>query len=93
MQLFWVDKKKNKKFAPVQDQQFADILGQIQSAKKKAYQQVNKALVEFYWNIGSYISSQMKVAKWGRIPSNNLRFLFSKEILLLTGSPPAIFGE
>lgn len=51
---------------PIQSQQFAEILGQIQSAKQKAYSQVNKTLVELYWNIGKHVSTQVAKAQWGK---------------------------
>ena len=46
--------------------QFAEVLQQIQQAKQKAYQQINKTLVELYWNIGEYISKQVNQADWGK---------------------------
>ena len=51
---------------PIPSQQFADILGQIQSAKQKAYTQINRTLVELYWNIGKYVSTQVAKAQWGK---------------------------
>jgi len=56
----------SNKLAKIQDQQFAEILGQIQSSKQKAYQQVNKTLVELYWNIGEHVSNQVAKAEWGK---------------------------
>ncbi|VAW46032.1 hypothetical protein MNBD_GAMMA04-890 [hydrothermal vent metagenome] len=50
----------------IQKQQFASILGQIKSAKEVAYQQINKTLVELYWNIGKYVSAQVEKAGWGK---------------------------
>lgn len=42
------------------------MLNQIQTAKQQVYQQVNKTLVQLYWNIGQYISLQVKQANWGK---------------------------
>ena len=47
-------------------EQFTEILSQIQTAKQRAFQQVNTLLVELYWNIGQYISSQVEQAGWGK---------------------------
>ncbi|MGA1825656.1 MAG: PDDEXK nuclease domain-containing protein [bacterium] len=46
--------------------QFTEILTQIQQARQKAYSQVNKTLVELYWNIGRYISGQVQNDGWGK---------------------------
>jgi len=48
------------------ESKFAEILQQIQTAKYHAFQQVNKTLVQLYWNIGSYVSTQVKGANWGK---------------------------
>ena len=45
---------------------FSDILQQIQSSKQKAYAQVNSTLVELYWNIGKHISTKVKAKSWGK---------------------------
>lgn len=56
----------SNKLTKLHDQQFSEILGQIQSAKQRAYQQVNKTLVGLYWNIGKHVSSQVAKAQWGK---------------------------
>lgn len=48
------------------DQEFSEILQQIQTAKKRAIQQINSTLVELYWNIGQYISNQVELNLWGK---------------------------
>ena len=50
----------------LQKTQFNEVLEQIQIAKQKAYSQVNKILVELYWNIGQYISRQVQNNGWGK---------------------------
>ncbi len=50
----------------LQKKQFQEILTRIQRARQKAYQQINVALVELYWNIGKYISEQVINAGWGK---------------------------
>ncbi len=64
---------------PIQEQQFIEVLSQIRTAKQLAYQQVNKALVELYWNVGAYISSQVKVAKWGKNTVEQLAIFIQKK--------------
>lgn len=46
--------------------QFNEVLTQIQHAKQQAYQQLNTTLIELYWNVGKYISEQVKDANWGK---------------------------
>ena len=55
-----------QKIVTTQDQEFSDVLEQIQTAKRHAIQQVNTALVQLYWNIGSYVSMQVSNANWGK---------------------------
>lgn len=56
----------NKNPLNSEQQQFSEILRQIQSAKQRAVQQVNTTLVELYWNIGKHISNQVKLDHWGK---------------------------
>ena len=70
----------NKKLTHRQDQQFEEILGQIQTAKQQALQQVNKTLVQLYWDIGNYIAKQVTVANWGKSTVEQLAaFIHKKE--------------
>jgi len=48
------------------EDEFGNILDQIQLSKQKAFTQVNAILVELYWNIGKYISQQVDKNSWGR---------------------------
>lgn len=45
---------------------FNDILKTIQNAKHKALQQVNKTLIELYWDVGKYISTKTAKENWGK---------------------------
>jgi hypothetical protein len=45
-------------------QQFTEITTLI--AKAKAYQAVNKELVNLYWNVGDYVSKQVSAQAWGK---------------------------
>jgi len=48
------------------EQSFAVVLQQINSSKQKVFAQINTALLELYWNVGSYISKQVKNKQWGK---------------------------
>ena len=58
--------KKIKPASENLESQFTEVLQQIQRAKQKTVQQVNRALVELYWNVGGYISGQVDKAGWGK---------------------------
>jgi predicted nuclease of restriction endonuclease-like (RecB) superfamily len=61
-----MNKIKPVKSTTTPQAQFSEVLTQIQTAKRQAYRQINKSLVELYWNIGKYISSQVKTSSWGK---------------------------
>ncbi len=44
---------------------FAEITRLIASARQRAYQAVNTALIELYWQVGAYPSGKIKAAEWG----------------------------
>lgn len=44
---------------------FGEVLGLIESARKRAYQAVNTGLIELYWQVGAYISGKLEAAEWG----------------------------
>ncbi|MCF6319402.1 MAG: PDDEXK nuclease domain-containing protein [Proteobacteria bacterium] len=52
--------------AIIQEQQFAEILNQIQTARCQAFQQINKTLVQLYWTIGHVVAIQVKKDNWGK---------------------------
>ncbi len=59
--------------------QFHEILGQIQQAREKAYSQVNSTLMELYWNVGKYISEQVTVNDWGKGVVKELAFFIKTQ--------------
>ena len=64
----------------VQNQQdFIEVLKTIKKAKKEAFQQVNKSLVLLYWNIGEFISEQVKNEKWGKSTVTTLAFYIKEK--------------
>ncbi len=46
--------------------QFSEVLNTIKKAQKKVYKQLNRALIELYWEIGKYISEKVEKEKWGK---------------------------
>jgi hypothetical protein len=44
---------------------FADILGLIDAARRRAYEAVNVELVALYWRVGAYIDRKLVTAEWG----------------------------
>jgi len=48
------------------EQDFTDILTQIQGVKSKFFSQVNTALVELYYSIGKSISLKVNNQGWGK---------------------------
>lgn len=46
--------------------QFEEIIHIIEAAKERAYQAVNKELINMYWEIGKYISNKVKDEDWGK---------------------------
>jgi predicted nuclease of restriction endonuclease-like (RecB) superfamily len=45
---------------------FNEILTLIQEARKRAYQQSNKVLMELYWSVGKYVSNKTTKESWGK---------------------------
>lgn len=50
---------------PAVDPSFATIVGLIAAARQRAYQAVNTALIDLYWQIGEHISRKIAAAEWG----------------------------
>jgi hypothetical protein len=38
----------------------------VKKAKSKAYQNLNRELINLYWQIGEYISSKVSTKLWGK---------------------------
>ncbi len=50
---------------PDRDDSFDAIVGLIDAARQRAYQSVNTALIDLYWQIGEHISRKIAAAEWG----------------------------
>ena len=46
-------------------EQFAEVLHIIDTARSNAIKSVNAELINAYWNIGAYISTEIANAHWG----------------------------
>jgi predicted nuclease of restriction endonuclease-like (RecB) superfamily len=44
---------------------FHEIARLIQSSRTRAYQAVNRELIELYWEVGKIISRKIEAAEWG----------------------------
>ena len=51
--------------APVSAKAFLEITALIEAAQRKAFQAVNIALIELYWQIGEMLSRKIESAEWG----------------------------
>jgi len=50
---------------PVVELGFAEIAGLIATAKGRAFQAVNTALIDLHWQVGAIISRKIATAEWG----------------------------
>ncbi len=44
---------------------FQNVLNMITSSREIALKKVNEELILLYWNVGKFISKEMKSSKWG----------------------------
>ena len=58
---------------------FSEIVNLIQSAKQKAYTQVNSTTIELYWNIGQYLSIKTIKENWGKSLVKELAIYIKKQ--------------
>ena len=42
---------------------FAEVVRLIETARRHAYQAVNTALIDLYWQVGAYISGKLEAAE------------------------------
>ena len=48
------------------DPSFSEVVHLIQSARQRAFQAVNTALIDLYWQVGEYISRKIADEAWGK---------------------------
>lgn len=56
----------------IENNNFGDIVSLINQSRLKAYQAVNRELIELYWKIGKYISKKTNEEGWGKSTVQNL---------------------
>lgn len=61
------------------DNQFQEVLNQINEAKHNSYKAINKTLIELYSNIGEYISDKINNNLWGKSIVEELANYIKKE--------------
>jgi predicted nuclease of restriction endonuclease-like (RecB) superfamily len=54
------------KTVPDHQNDFANVYSMITDAQSRAWQQVNKILIELYWNIGRYVRNKVEKNGWGK---------------------------
>ena len=69
----------SNQLAATHQQQFSEVLQRIQKAKQQAFQQVNKTLVQLYWNIGAYVSQHVNSSNWGKNTVEQLALFIQKK--------------
>lgn len=52
--------------------QFNEVLLALKSAKNRAYQNLNKEIINLYWQIGQYIHQKVEEKLWGKSVVENL---------------------
>jgi len=78
-------KTDNELAATSQADSFGEILTIIEKAKSRAFAAVNRELIDMYWQIGGYVSKQIREGTWGNGIVNDI----SKHILI---SNPNVVG-
>ena len=71
---------------------FREIVGLIQSARRRAFQAVNTELIGLYWRVGEYISAKLATAAWGEGVVDELaRYIAQKHPELKGFARPNLF--
>src|SRR5437867_336874 len=50
----------------VPESAFAEVVRLIENARQRAFQSVNTALIDLYWQVGEYISRRIAEDGWGK---------------------------
>jgi hypothetical protein len=53
------------KSAPIEQENFSQIVELIVSARNNALRKINEELILLYWNIGKHLSTEIKNHSWG----------------------------
>lgn len=52
--------------------QFDEIASLIRAARSKAFYEINRTVIELYWEVGKYISDRTQERTWGKAVVANL---------------------
>ncbi len=64
----------------IQKQDFTEVLNLIRKSKQYAYKQINRTLIELYWDIGGYVSTKASKENWGKgVVKELANYIQSKE--------------
>ena len=72
--------KKAAIVRPPSPDEFENVLGLIDAARKRAVAAVNTTLIDLYWQIGEYISRRIAVDGWGQGTVNDLAAYIRRRI-------------
>ncbi|HLB41998.1 MAG TPA: PDDEXK nuclease domain-containing protein [Gammaproteobacteria bacterium] len=64
---------------------FANVYSLIAEAQSRAWQQVNKILIELYWKIGQYVSKKVENSGWGKSVVEQLSHYITTENPSISG--------
>lgn len=73
------------KAIPDHQHDFANVYGLITKAQSRALQQVNKVLIDLYWNIGRYVCEKVEKDGWGKSVVEALSHYIVSENPLIAG--------
>ena len=59
------NKSKDPEISTTLESTFIEVVDLIRQARQRAFQVVNTALVELYWQVGEYISRKLETSAWG----------------------------
>lgn len=63
----------------MKEQQFEEVASFIKIARSNTLKNINRALIELYWNIGGYIQEKITSSQWGQSVVEELgQYLYSK---------------
>lgn len=69
----------------IQEPSFNEIIILIKNSKQKAFSQVNRTLIELYWNIGEYISRKTIQENWGKSVVQELAIFIKQKEPMMQG--------
>ncbi|MDR2781487.1 MAG: PDDEXK nuclease domain-containing protein [Holosporaceae bacterium] len=68
---------------------FNDVIVIIENARSRAFQAVNRELIDMYWSIGRYISEKTKTDNWGKAVVERLSQTIQTKYVGIKGFSPS----